>query len=460
MPDVMPADPPEVTQDQTRSSTAGPTQATIDYLARLQGDGRLMLRYLMERPLQSSIPGTEDPAHGITPSILFEPPARLAGDTGQTTQLIRYVDFLSRTADPVSLATVRETYRFLGQDQYLNGSTPGWRRLLYFLSWPRDKKGVVLAALLGLILLALSVYFLVQVDDGRRTMQQLAANRADVTAVYNDLGKVEGAPNWVIHRATKPFPPAQAPLAPAAGAVPVTPMPAPFIPFCPPPLPANRAGPDAAAAKALQPAQERIVETMSWRTPATPQAEMLCARLAEYRLREALIFIRLTAWNERLSRVAALLSYPPFSLDYPQCPPEPASSLAWPHHVTCDDWQRTELRTAAAIAVLTGYVLPMMLGGLGGCVASIRRLQLKVAQRTLNDSDSFNCLLQVVLGMTLGGLLGAMFSTDAPVILGDYQLTLVALGFFVGFSLEVVFGLLDTLVKSVTDLLRVGRPQP
>jgi hypothetical protein len=197
---------------------------------------------------------------------------------------------------------------------------------------------------------------------------------------------------------------------------------------------------------------------MSWRIPATPQADMLCARLSEIQLREALIFIRLTAWNERLSGVAAMLSFPPFSLDYPQCPPVAQNGIAWPSHVACDDWQRTELRTAATIAVLGGYVLPLMLGGLGGCVAGIRRLQIKVAQRTLNDSDSFNCLLQVILGMTLGGLLGAVFSTDKPVTLGEYQLTLVALGFFVGFSLEVVFGLLDALVKMVTDLLRVGKP--
>ena len=453
MPDATQTDFSAPPRDGTGDPGGEPSQGTIAYLARLQGDGRLMLRYLMELPRRSSIPDAEDPAGGITPAILFDPPARLAGDVGRITQLIRYVDFLSRTADPVSLATVRETYRFLGQDQDLNGSTTLRRRLVYALSWLRDKKGVAVASALGLCLLVLSIYFLVQVDDGRRTMQQLATIRADVTAVYNDLGKVEAPPNWVIHLASKPFPPAAIPgAAPAAipGAVPATP--APFIPFCPPALPITRVASDEAA-------YLRIAAEQSWRIPATPQAELLCARLGEIRLREALVFIRLTAWNERLSRVAELMSRPPFSLDYPKCPPEQPSSLAWPNHVACDDWQRTELRTAATIAVLTGYVLPLMLGGLGGCVASIRRLQQKVAQRTLNDSDSFNCLLQVILGMTLGGLLGAVFSTDQPVQLGEYRLTLVALGFFVGFSLEVVFGLLDALVKSVTDLLRVGKPQ-
>ena len=467
-------------EEPSQGTSLEPTQGTIAYLARLQGDGRLMLRYLMEMPKRSTIPAADDPAGGITPAILFDPPARLAEDAGRITQLIRYVDFLSRTADPVSLATVRETYRFLGQDQDLNGSTTLRRRLVYALSWLRDKKGVAVASALGLGLLVLSIYFLVQVDDGRRTMQQLATIRADVTAVYNDLGKVEGAPNWVIHLASKPFPPAAIPAnvpgavpavsgavpatvagavpATVAGAVPATP--APFIPFCPPALPTPRVASDESTAAAkLEEAHTRIAAAQSWRIPATPQAELLCARLGEIRLREALVFIRLTAWNERLSRVATLMSHPPFSLDYPQCPPEQPSSLGWPSQVACDDWQRTELRTAATIAVLTGYVLPLMLGGLGGCVASIRRLQQKVAQRTLNDSDSFNCLLQVILGMTLGGLLGAVFSTDQPVQLGEYRLTLVAMGFFVGFSLEVVFGLLDALVKSVTDLLRVGKPQ-
>lgn len=471
MPDATPTGLAEPPRDRTRDPGAEPSEGTIAYLARLQGDGRLMLRYLMELPKRSSIPAADDPAGGITPAILFDPPAQLAGDAGRTTQLIRYVDFLSRTADPVSLATVRETYRFLGQDQELTGGTTLPRRLVYVLSWLRDKKGVAVASALGLCLLVLSIYFLVQVDDGRRTMQQLATIRADVTAVYNDLGKVEGAPNWVIHLASRPFPPAAPGGTPASipgavpaaipanvpGAVPATPV--PFIPFCPPALPTTRVAADAASAATIEAAYLRIAAEQSWRIPVTPQADLLCARLGEIRLREALIFIRLTAWNERLSRVATLMSHPPFSLDYPQCPPEQPSSLAWPNHVACDDWQRTELRTAATIAVLTGYVLPLMLGGLGGCVASIRRLQQKVEQRTLNDSDSFNCLLQVILGMTLGGLLGAVFSTDAPVQLGEYRLTLVALGFFVGFSLEVVFGLLDALVKSVTGLLQVGKPQ-
>lgn len=488
MADAMPADDPAL------DSNLGPSPGTIAYLARLQGDGRLMLRYLMELPKRSSMPAADDPARGLTPAILFEPAARLAADPQRTTGLIQYVDFLSRTADPVSLATVRETYRFLGQDQNLNG-TPPRHPVLRTLVWLRVQKGLVVAMLLGFALLVMSVYFLVQVDDGRRTMQQLAANRADVTAVYNDLGKVEGAPNWVIHLARKPFPPAPD-VALAVGAVPVpgpglagpglpgpglpglmlpalaTQAPSVFIPFCQPPLPTVRVATDPAAtpaeAKMAREAAEklnkderqRIVDESSWRIPATPQADMLCARLSEIQLREALIFIRLTAWNERLSGVATMFSVPPFSLDYPQCPPVAQNGIAWPSHVACDDWQRTELRTAATIAVLTGYVLPLMLGGLGGCVAGIRRLQLKVAQRTLNDSDSFNCLLQVILGMTLGGLLGAVFSTDTPVRLGEYQLTLVALGFFVGFSLEVVFGLLDALVKAVTDLLRVGKPPP
>jgi hypothetical protein len=61
-----------------------------------------------------------------------------------------------------------------------------------------------------------------------------------------------------------------------------------------------------------------------------------------------------------------------------------------------------------------------------------------------------------VLGATLGGLLGVIWTNDQPVRLEGVSLPLGALAFFVGFSVEIVFRLVDTLVRTVAD--KISKP--
>lgn len=60
----------------------------------------------------------------------------------------------------------------------------------------------------------------------------------------------------------------------------------------------------------------------------------------------------------------------------------------------------------------------------------------------------------------LGGLLGVVFTGDGKVELGGYTLSLAAAAFFVGYSLEVVFSLIETMVDGVAGKLRAAPLPP
>lgn len=131
-----------------------------------------------------------------------------------------------------------------------------------------------------------------------------------------------------------------------------------------------------------------------------------------------------------------------------------------PDTVRPEWWQRTEVRAAASISVLTGFVLPLLLGCVGGCAYALRRLDQKLSDWTLEVRDGSHSLLRVLLATMLGGLLGVVWSGDQPVQLGGFALTLAAAAFFVGFALEVVFTVIEAMVDGVAGKLRAPAPPP
>jgi hypothetical protein len=167
-----------------------------------------------------------------------------------------------------------------------------------------------------------------------------------------------------------------------------------------------------------------------------------------------MVFARLEAWNCRMTMLAALvnpldLARAPF---HDLCEDRPAglSPPANPEH-----WKRTELRANDGIARLTGYVLPLLLGGIGGCVFVLRQFEARLRSFTLSANDGVSSAARVILASTFGGLLGLVFGTDGPVLLGGFSLQLAAWAFFLGYSLETVLKALDALIDGV-----VGRLKP
>jgi hypothetical protein len=123
-------------------------------------------------------------------------------------------------------------------------------------------------------------------------------------------------------------------------------------------------------------------------------------------------------------------------------------------------WERTEIRTAGAISVLTGFVLPLLLGCVGGCAYALRRLDQKLSDWTLEFHDGSHAMLRILLATMLGGLLGVLWTGNEQVQMGGFTLSLAAAAFFVGFSLEVVFTVIEAMVDGVAGKLRAQATAP
>lgn len=116
-------------------------------------------------------------------------------------------------------------------------------------------------------------------------------------------------------------------------------------------------------------------------------------------------------------------------------------------------WEASELRASAVMAGFTGFVLPMLLGLLGAFTYVYRDLDRRVRAATLMPGDGLHGTLRILLGTILGGLLGVLWTNGQPIKLEGVTLSLTALAFFVGYSVEVVFQTLDTIISKVASTI-------
>jgi hypothetical protein len=117
-------------------------------------------------------------------------------------------------------------------------------------------------------------------------------------------------------------------------------------------------------------------------------------------------------------------------------------------------WNASELRASAVMAGFTGFVLPMLLGLLGAFTYVYRDLDRRVRTATLVPGDGFHGTLRILLGTILGGLLGVLWTNGQPVKVEGVTLSLTALAFFVGYSVEVVFQTLDAVIAKVASMIQ------
>jgi hypothetical protein len=106
------------------------------------------------------------------------------------------------------------------------------------------------------------------------------------------------------------------------------------------------------------------------------------------------------------------------------------------------------------MAGFTGFVLPMLLGLLGAFTYVYRDIDRRLRTATLLPGDGAHGTLRMLLGTMLGGLLGVIWTTGQPIQLEGVKFSLAALAFFVGFSVEVVFQVMDSLVARTAGALR------
>jgi hypothetical protein len=319
----------------------------------------------------------------------------IARDRRLLEQLYTDVGALTRLAAPADVESIRLTQAFVRNDG--GGSeTPAYVRATArrLLRWTWA------SGLFGLLVFFAAITLLIHVDQGRRALQQLEQVRKEYQAVTDGFA--------VARTATAGTPG-------AAGQLECRDEPA--------------EGP-------------AVLGTQS---QATPQQHALCGRLRDVLLQMSIVHRELSAWNtisERLSYASPVTWLAPR--------PVPVAGLSE------EQWHSTELRTATMLASLTGFVLPMLLGLLGACVYVYRELDAHIEAGTLDAREGVHGTLRMLLGAILGGLLGTMWTNRQAIQLEGVSLTLGTLAFVVGFSVEVVFRLVDTLVRAAVS--RVSKP--
>jgi hypothetical protein len=96
---------------------------------------------------------------------------------------------------------------------------------------------------------------------------------------------------------------------------------------------------------------------------------------------------------------------------------------------------------------LNSHVIPAILGLLGSLVFVIRQLAEQIKARTLVRHFASDTLARVCLGM-IGGVVGGLLFADSEKDSALSTIPPIALPFFFGYAVEVVFTFLDRIVKT------------
>ena len=104
----------------------------------------------------------------------------------------------------------------------------------------------------------------------------------------------------------------------------------------------------------------------------------------------------------------------------------------------------------AQLNVVSGYVLPVLMGLLGSMTYVLRRYLRSVEDRLLTPRDLRDYIVRLVLGTVFGVAIGFFTSTSSnanPVT----SLGAPALAFLAGYSVETIFRMLDGLAEQFSS---------
>jgi hypothetical protein len=407
----------------------------VEFVRGLQRDGRLLLRHVArdgERSLNAIAPADRSTSLALSDTLLTDPVV-LASDPQRVAALASHVDALSRCAAPASVTTIRLTCAYLRVAEENGEPPPEVRKQVWRLRiWMDFIIGT------AIVTTVLAMFLLAHVDDGRRALQQLNQVRTELDSLYEQLGKVQGD-FWVQALSATP--------APDRSGMADPPKPGPGETF-------SDTGINKAADLALPrcpPRHEDPQHSYPLLKPKTWDAAQLCRNLNDLLTRQDLIFIRLKNWNFRNSCPLQWIR----GIEAGICGISRDQAAT---EINENAWRSTEIRVTAGMALHTGFLLPLLLGCVGGCAFVLRRLDGNLTNWTLEPRDGLHSGLRVLLATMLGGLLGVVWGGDQQVQLGSFALSLAAAAFFVGFSLEVVFSVIESMINGVAGRMRSPTP--
>jgi hypothetical protein len=114
-----------------------------------------------------------------------------------------------------------------------------------------------------------------------------------------------------------------------------------------------------------------------------------------------------------------------------------------------------ELSGAAVVALVAGYILPLLMGIVGSLVFVLRTYLTQLRDKTLNPRDKHIYLIRVLLGSIAGLAIGFFMhpgsasasTTSTEPWNVSISLTTPALAFLAGYAVEIVFALLDSMAQ-------------
>jgi hypothetical protein len=120
----------------------------------------------------------------------------------------------------------------------------------------------------------------------------------------------------------------------------------------------------------------------------------------------------------------------------------------------------------AAVAITNTYLLTLAFGFLGACVRVLREIHNRLQDFTLAPSLFARYQARILLGMVAGPTIGLFFSQDGHLLSLSTsstnlpslstQLPAVAIAFVAGFSIEILFAILDRFIKIFQDFAGVS----
>jgi hypothetical protein len=104
---------------------------------------------------------------------------------------------------------------------------------------------------------------------------------------------------------------------------------------------------------------------------------------------------------------------------------------------------------AFSIQILTLYLLPIFYGLLGSCTYILRVIASEIDKQIYVREHDIQYALRILLGTFAGFVIGWFISSDAEMQIGfsPAKLSPFAIAFVAGYSVELLFTLLDKIVS-------------
>lgn len=134
--------------------------------------------------------------------------------------------------------------------------------------------------------------------------------------------------------------------------------------------------------------------------------------------------------------------------------PKPANNCndeSW-RSITLDADQSSLRNTNSTRVVIVGSILPFLYGLLGTLVFIVRNLAGEIRSGTFSRDSVTQYLLRLPMGMFAGLGIGFLFEEEA--LSGLAALTPLGLAFVAGYSVDLIFAMLDRIIAAFTDRQR------